>query len=302
VRPKFARSTSRARSRARAKPRRPPSLILSPYTRPLFPFFFFFVSSPTQGYCVLAGSCVRSLPQIIKIVRARSVTGLSLAANAAELVAYSITFAYNFRLGYGFSTYGELVSCWAQDIVLVGLLLHYGPGLRKRAAAGAAAYGALLWAFMSGAVPMPVLTALQASTIFIVALGGRVPQILLNAKRGDSGQLSILTSALNLAGNVARVFTTVVLTGDGLNLAGALVQGVLNSILLSQCWATLVRRRRAEVEGEGKGEGVVGGEVGAEGGGSGEGDEPATLPPLPPPPPARPPPPEPAIVPGLAGA
>ena len=54
--------------------------------------------------------------------------------------------------------------------------------------------------------------ALQASTIAIIALGGRMPQILLNARRGNSGELSPLTSILNLAGNVARLFTTAVLT------------------------------------------------------------------------------------------
>ena len=50
-----------------------------------------------QGYCVLLGSCIRSVPQIIKIVQNKSVQGLSLAANGAELLAYSITFAYNWR-------------------------------------------------------------------------------------------------------------------------------------------------------------------------------------------------------------
>ena len=35
----------------------------------------------------------------------------------------------------------------------------------------------------------------------MVALGGRMPQIVLNIKRGDSGELSITTSALNLAGD-----------------------------------------------------------------------------------------------------
>lgn len=50
-----------------------------------------------QGYCVLLGSCIRSVPQIIKIVQNKSVEGLSLAANGAELLAYSITFAYNWR-------------------------------------------------------------------------------------------------------------------------------------------------------------------------------------------------------------
>ncbi len=46
---------------------------------------------------MLLGSCVRSVPQIIKIVQNKSVEGLSLAANGAELLAYSITFAYNWR-------------------------------------------------------------------------------------------------------------------------------------------------------------------------------------------------------------
>lgn len=212
------------------------------------------------------------MPQIVKIVQARSVEGLSLAANAAELVAYSITFAYNWRLGYPLSTYGELLSCWAQDVVLVGLLLFFRGVLGKRAVAAAAAYGLLLWALLGGTiggtiggggggasasaattaaaaaskgiklVSMELLTALQASTIFIVALGGRLPQILLNARRGDSGQLSAATSALNLAGNAARVFTTVVLTGDFLNLAGALVQAGLNGTLLAQCVMTARRR------------------------------------------------------------
>ena len=54
--------------------------------------------------------------------------------------------------------------------------------------------------------------ALQASTIAIIALGGRLPQIMLNARRGNSGELSPLTSILNLAGNVVRLFTTAVLT------------------------------------------------------------------------------------------
>lgn len=183
-------------------------------------------------------------------MRAKSVAGLSLTANASELIAYSITFAYNARLGYGFSTYGELVSCWVQDIVLVFLLLHYGRGITKRAGFFAVAYCALLYAFLSGAVPMPILTALQASTIAIVALGGRVPQIVLNWKRGGSGQLSVLTCGLNLAGNAARIFTTLVLTGDTLNLVGAVTQGVLNATLVAQCLATRRRDKAAAAVAE----------------------------------------------------
>lgn len=52
-----------------------------------------------QGYSVLVGSCFRSTPQIARIVRAGSARGVSVLASIAELIAYSITCAYNFRLG-----------------------------------------------------------------------------------------------------------------------------------------------------------------------------------------------------------
>jgi hypothetical protein len=74
----------------------------------------------------------------------------------------------------------------------------------------------------------------QAATLALLALGARVPQILLNARRGDAGVLSGATAALNVAGCAVRAFTTATLTQDGLLLAGCLVQGVLCSIILAQ--------------------------------------------------------------------
>ena len=56
-------------------------------------------SATLQGYGVLAGSCFRSTPQIARILKANSARGVSLFASVAELVAYSITCAYNLRLG-----------------------------------------------------------------------------------------------------------------------------------------------------------------------------------------------------------
>ena len=49
------------------------------------------------------------------------------------------------------------------------------------------------------------------------------PQILLNVKRGNSGELSLLTCALSLAGNLARVFTTMALE-DPIILGSAATQ------------------------------------------------------------------------------
>lgn len=55
-----------------------------------------------QGYGVLVGSCFRSTPQIARILKANSARGVSLFAVVAELVAYSISCAYNLRLGMAF--------------------------------------------------------------------------------------------------------------------------------------------------------------------------------------------------------
>lgn len=56
---------------------------------------------------------------------------------------------------------------------------------------------------------------LQASTIGIISLGGRMPQIVMNLRNGHSGQLSAITCGMNTAGCFARMFTTLVLTQVG---------------------------------------------------------------------------------------
>ncbi|KAL3131157.1 PQ-loop repeat-containing protein 3 [Trebouxia sp. C0009 RCD-2024] len=198
------------------------------------------------GYGVLAGSCVRSVPQILRMNKNKSAQGVSLTSNVAELVAYTINVAYNLRWGYPFSSYGEVVACWLQDVVIVGLIVRFNAIRGWKPWLGTAGFGVFLWAVMSGVCGHEVLYGLQASTVAIIALGGRVPQIWMNHQRGNSGELSIATCILNLAGNLARVFTTLVLTKDKLIMAGTALGVVLNSVLLAQSLQTAHRNRREE--------------------------------------------------------
>ena len=46
----------------------------------------------------------------------------------------------------------------------------------------------------------------------MISLGGRIPQIVLNHQRGNSGELSLISCGLNVLGCIARAFTTIVLT------------------------------------------------------------------------------------------
>ena len=59
-------------------------------------------------------------------------------------------------------------------------------------------------------------------------------QILSNFKQGHTGQLAIITLVLNLAGSVARLFTTMQETGDPMQVAGFGVGILLNGTLVLQ--------------------------------------------------------------------
>ncbi|KAL6756521.1 hypothetical protein V8C86DRAFT_2647007 [Haematococcus lacustris] len=197
------------------------------------------------GYGVLVGSCFRSVPQIVKSLRAGSAEGLSLTSNVSEMLCYTVMVAYNFSHAYPFTTYGEIIACWLQDLVLVGLILRYmsvPPALLL--ACSAAFVGLCAWLFTPGACPPAWLSALQFSTLFVMAVGGRLPQIVLNIKRGNAGVMSLTTSALNVVGNVVRIFTTLVLTQDMLLLAGCVTGGILNAVILWQVWCTRVGERQ----------------------------------------------------------
>ncbi|KAF5833855.1 hypothetical protein DUNSADRAFT_9692 [Dunaliella salina] len=159
------------------------------------------------GYAVLIGSCFRSLPQILK--------------------------------GYAFNTYGEVFACWLQDIVLVALIFrHTNTPLPFAAAAGGVFALLCSYLFQPGACPLHILGFLQLSSVFIMALGSRIPQIMLNVRRGNAGMMSLTTCLLNVAGNTTRIFTTLVLTKDMYILSACSTQFVLNSILLWQCIST----------------------------------------------------------------
>ncbi|KAF6256648.1 hypothetical protein COO60DRAFT_1285343 [Scenedesmus sp. NREL 46B-D3] len=207
------------------------------------------VAAVVLGYAVMIGSLFRSVPQIAKVLQHSSTEGLSLTSFIVELCCYSVTIAYNLSQGYGFNTFGEVVACWAQDIVLIALIFRFSNTKKWVAAAvGVAVATGCVW-LLSPYCPPHVLAALQASNIVTMALGSRLPQIILNMRRGNAGVLSVTTCLLNVAGNAARIFTTIVLTGDMLMLGGFLSQGTLNSILLFQSLTTAKQRSNAAAAG-----------------------------------------------------
>lgn len=68
----------------------------------------------------------------------------------------------------------------------------------------------------------------------LLAFVGRLPQIAQNMRQGHTGQLSLITYALNVAGSGARAFTVMQELDDKLALTSAISSFLQNAILVAQ--------------------------------------------------------------------
>ncbi|OSX68839.1 hypothetical protein BU14_2185s0002 [Porphyra umbilicalis] len=171
-----------------------------------------------------------------------------------ESAGMLLSTVYCARRAFPFSTWGEGVFILAQNAVLLGLLWRYRAGRRRRDAAAAAVGAAGLAAALAVGVDVGTLGALQVAAIPVVNVGARLPQMALNWRRKSVGEQSIVTLALQWAGNLARVFTTLVQVRDGVVLGGSIASTVVNGVLVGQwLWYTKYRGgKRAGGGGGGK--------------------------------------------------
>jgi len=189
--------------------------------------------SKALGFAIVGGSLILQVPQILKIINAKSVAGLSLASFWLQVVGFTITLAYNYNLAFPFSTYGESLFILIQDVFLVVLLYHYRRRINLNFYLALFIYSIFAYSVLSGLVGLSVLQLLQAATIPIFS-ASRVPQIYSNFSNKSVGQLSFVTTILNLGGNVGRVFTTLKEVNDPIILAGCLIGTLLNGIIVLQ--------------------------------------------------------------------
>ncbi|KAF9210128.1 hypothetical protein BGZ49_005524 [Haplosporangium sp. Z 27] len=198
------------------------------------------------GLGIVAGGAIVKVPQIIKIVQAHSAQGLSLLSYLLETLACVIGLAYNIRLNHPLSTYGETFFVTIQNLIILGLMLHYtgkntsaivilssflflGNVLGRTTQFIQADGSVVTTAFVS----QGALAVLQASTIPINLIS-KVPQIVENHKNKSTGQLSAFTVFNYFAGSLARVYTTLTEVDDIIILSGFLLSTLFNCVLALQ--------------------------------------------------------------------
>ncbi|XP_047982510.1 mannose-P-dolichol utilization defect 1 protein homolog 2-like isoform X3 [Salvia hispanica] len=168
--------------------------------------------SKLLGYFLVAASTTVKLPQIMKIVENSSVKGLSVVGFELDVVGYTIALAYCLHKGLPFSAYGELAFLLIQAI---------------------SRYCAIAPMVLAGKIDPMLFEALYACQ-HLVFFCARVPQIWANFKNKSTGELSFLTSLMNFAGSMVRVFTSMQEKAPMSVVLGSMKSFVMNAAILSQ--------------------------------------------------------------------
>ncbi|XP_006863445.1 PREDICTED: mannose-P-dolichol utilization defect 1 protein [Chrysochloris asiatica] len=184
------------------------------------------------GLGIVSGSLLVKLPQVFKILGAKSAEGLSLQSVLLELVALTGTMVYSITNNFPFSSWGEALFLMFQTITICFLVLHYS-GQTVKGVAFLVSYALILLVLLSPLTPLAVVTLLQASNVPAVVVG-RLLQAATNYHNGHTGQLSAITVFLLFGGSLARIFTSIQETGDPLMAGTFVVSSLCNGLITAQ--------------------------------------------------------------------
>ncbi|XP_076435918.1 mannose-P-dolichol utilization defect 1 protein-like [Babylonia areolata] len=190
------------------------------------------VISKGLGYAIILGSLIVKVPQIVKMLRARSGEGISMMSLNMELLAISASWSYGYASKFPFSAYGEAVFLAIQTTTIAALVLFYR-GNKLGAVGYVLLYIAEMVFLLSPYVPFKLLSTLQASNAFIIMIS-KLIQAYANFRAKSTGQLSVVTVYLIFLGAVARIFTSVQETGDSLVVFTYVVSSVCNGVIALQ--------------------------------------------------------------------
>ncbi|KAH7927933.1 mannose-P-dolichol utilization defect 1 protein [Leucogyrophana mollusca] len=204
------------------------------------------------GLGIVVGGSIMKVPQLMLILNARSARGLSLPAYVLETLAYAITTTYSFRNNFPFSTYGENLFLTLQNTIITLLIIYYPTASPRKsqnvsshltiATVATAASALALYVF-----PKEVLSVLQLATLPL-SLFSKLPQIRQNSRAQSTGQLSAFAVVSQIAGCLARLFTTATEVGDLIVTAGFALALVLNIVLGAQLWMYWGKEEKVDFE------------------------------------------------------
>ncbi|KAM9983708.1 hypothetical protein ACTFIY_000422 [Dictyostelium cf. discoideum] len=186
--------------------------------------------SKALGYGIIAGSLLLKVPQILKVASSKSAESLSASSIAMENIGFTISLLAGYKLLNPFSTYGESAFILVQNFFLLVLVLKYTQKLNVVFFTGLAIYAGAVFAALNYVDNDGFNLLLKLNIpLFIIS---KFPQIITIIKNKSVGQLSFITCFLNLAGSLARVFTTIKEVNNPVILLSYGIGSFLNSVIL----------------------------------------------------------------------
>eukprot|EP00347_Sterkiella_histriomuscorum_P022985 403336391 len=194
-----------------------------------------FSISKLIGYLIIAGAFIIKVPQILKIMKNKSVAGISKYMFYIEMMMYINSSGYSIHNKIPFSVYGENLIILAQNIIIVFLFWTYNKSV-------SIIEKLFVMIFLIGYSYVlfndSMLTEKQweliAQTNILFLIMSRIPQILTNFMNRSTGHLAFLTFFLGFAGSAARLATVLVETDDFLYRLQFIIGTILNGTLVLQ--------------------------------------------------------------------
>lgn len=187
----------------------------------------------TLGYGIIALGSIVKLPQVLKILSAKSGAGISLFGVILELLAITFNGSYSFRKSFPLSAWGECIALALETAFIAYLVLWYDNYKLRACSFLFMWFGFLYVLNHPSLVPMGVIWYLQSSVIYL-AVSGKLMQAYKNYKAQHTGQLSAISAWAIFAGSLARILTTIQETGDMLTTVSFIFSSCANAIIATQ--------------------------------------------------------------------
>ncbi|CAB1332952.1 unnamed protein product [Coregonus sp. 'balchen'] len=192
------------------------------------------VLSQTVGVWIILGTVMAQLPQLWKVLRARSTSGISWWAVLLQVYAITGPVVYCITNNFPLEAWAERLFMLMQCLAMSVLIQHYS-GNTLKGMVFLLAYSGVMLLLTSPLVAEHVIPAMQASSTLAV-VASRVIQAGTNYYHGNTGMLSPLSVFLVFTGSLALIFTSIQETGDWSSVSTVthVVAACLSCLLLNQ--------------------------------------------------------------------
>ncbi|TNV74093.1 hypothetical protein FGO68_gene5434 [Halteria grandinella] len=191
--------------------------------------------SKIVGYGIVGVSLVLKMPQIVKILKSKSVEGITKYLFYLDIIIYTHYSGYSLHNKIPFSVCGENLIILASNIIIALLIWKYNPKItRLEKIICSSVFLAYSYLLLSNKYLSDAHWSIVAKTNIILLILSRLPQILVNFRNRSTGQLSFVSFLLSFAGYIARLTTVLIETDDILYKLQYVTGTTLTGVLIAQ--------------------------------------------------------------------